>query len=70
VTQVRSGTPAAQGGLKTGDVITAIGNRKIATADDLRSAVAANRPGATVTVTYKRGGTTKTASIKLANRPS
>jgi putative serine protease PepD len=70
ITQVRSGTPAAQAGLRTGDVVTAIDGKDVASADALTSAVSAKSPGDTISVTYTRDGTSHTAQIKLATRPN
>jgi putative serine protease PepD len=70
IARVRSGSPAADAGLKAGDVITAFGGASIAAADDLTSAVSSKQPGDKVGVTYIRGGNTKSADVTLANRPS
>jgi putative serine protease PepD len=70
ITDVKSGTPAAKAGIKVGDVITAFGGTKVSSGDELRAAVAASKVGATVTVTYERGGTTHTAKVTLADRPA
>jgi putative serine protease PepD len=70
LTNVVSGAPADKAGLQVGDVITAIDGTKISTGDELRAAIAAKSPGDTVSVTYTRGGTSHTASVKLADRPS
>jgi S1-C subfamily serine protease len=85
VTLVRSGTPAATAGLRAstgtrtvdgqdyptgGDVITSFAGTRITTAEELESAVAAHRPGDTVTITYVRNGQTKTVRVTLTNRPS
>jgi len=69
VTAVRSGTPAADAGLKAGDTITSVDGKKISSADGLTSAIAAKNPGDTVSVTYSRGGQSHTVEVKLASRP-
>jgi membrane-associated protease RseP (regulator of RpoE activity) len=52
---VREGSPAAAAGLQTGDVITAIGGYTVTGgADQFRTAVAARRPGDTMTITVWR----------------
>ncbi len=66
----RSGTPAKKAGLKKGDVVTALGGKTISTGDELASAIAAHKPGDTVSVTYRRGGESHTVSVTLATRPS
>jgi putative serine protease PepD len=63
-------TPAAKAGLRTGDVITALDGAAISSTNDLQRAVAAHRPGDTVTVTYRRDGATHTVPVKLGTRPS
>jgi putative serine protease PepD len=83
-TQVRSGTPAQQAGLKGatgkkmvqgtqyatgGDVITAIGGHKVKTSEGVQLAIDAHHPGDTIEITYWRKGETKTVSVKLATRP-
>jgi putative serine protease PepD len=70
LTNVVSGAPADKAGLQVGDVITSVGGTKVSTGDDLRAAIAAKSPGDTVSVTYTRGGSSHTASVKLADRPS
>jgi putative serine protease PepD len=70
IAQARSGAPASDAGLRAGDVITAFGGEKIASPDDLTTAVAAKHPGDKVTVTYVRNGATKTTRVTLGNRPS
>ena len=70
LTQVRAGTPAAKAGLQTGDVITALDGKAVRDAAGLGSMVDAKRPGDTVSLTYVRGGKTKTVTVKLAARPS
>jgi putative serine protease PepD len=70
VVSVRSSTPAAKAGFKAGDVIVSLGGAKISSADQLRSAISAHRPGDHVSVTYTRNGQKHTVSVTLASRPS
>ena len=70
VVSVRSGTPAAKAGLRAGDTIASLGGTKISSADDLRSAINAHKPGDRVSVTYIRNGKRHTVSLTLASRPS
>jgi putative serine protease PepD len=70
VAEVRSGTPAADAGLKAGDVVTAIDGSKISSADDLQSVIGGKKPGDTISLTYVRGGKSHTVNVKLATRPS
>jgi serine protease Do len=56
VTNVLNDSPAMQAGLERGDIVVRFAGRPVATADDLREAVAATRPGATVSlVAFHRG---------------
>jgi putative serine protease PepD len=66
---VRAGTPAADAGLRAGDVIASIGGKSVSTAAEVRAAIDARQPGDVVRVTVRRGGSTHTFSVKLANRP-
>jgi putative serine protease PepD len=70
IADVRSGGPAARAGLRTGDVVTALGGKKIASADELRAAINARQPSDTVSIRYTRNGTSHTAEVKLVSRPS
>src|ERR687888_1520611 len=70
VASVRPNTPAARAGLRAGDVITALGARKVSSADELRAAINARRPGDHVSVTFRRNGRSHTVSLTLASRPS
>src|SRR5439155_19055575 len=58
VTTVVSGSPADKGGLKAGDLVTAIDGNAISGADDLTASVSAHKPGDTVTISVTRNGKT------------
>jgi putative serine protease PepD len=70
LTEVRSGTPAAKAGLRAGDVVTRLDGKAVSDASALSSAIDEKKPGDRVTLTYVRGGATKTVTAKLAARPS
>jgi putative serine protease PepD len=70
IASVRLDTPAARAGLRAGDVITAIGGHEIGSSVELQAAIAARRPGDSVSLTYTRGGESHTIRIKLATRPT
>ena len=67
---VRSGTPAKHAGLRAGDIITALGGTAVSSSGELASAIAAHKPGDTVTLTYERHGSSHTIRLTLATRPS
>ena len=56
ITQVGGGTPAENGGIKPGDIITHINGRPINNSTDLRNTVGALRPGNTFPMDLIRGG--------------
>ncbi len=68
VTEVQSGSPAADAGLKQGDVITAIDGTKVTTPLALRNAVQQHSSGDEITITYTRDGTSSTATATLTSR--
>jgi putative serine protease PepD len=70
VTTVVGGSPADKGGVKAGDVITAINGSAIASADDLTADVGARKPGETVTLTVTRSDKTLKLTVTLGTRPS
>ncbi|MGH7853781.1 MAG: TIR domain-containing protein [Candidatus Binatia bacterium] len=65
VMEVESGRPVARAGLHVGDIVVAIGGKKIASEDDLRQAIFKIGPGKTA-YSYRRGGDTKTVTIECA----
>jgi putative serine protease PepD len=67
---VLSGGPADKAGLQAGDVITKIGGKQIATADDLTAVINSYKPGDKITVVVTRSGSAKTLTITLGTRPN
>ena len=67
VAQVTASSPAAQAGLKQGDVITAINGNAVDSASSLSSVVDQHKPGDTVQLKLASG---KTLSVKLGQRPN
>ncbi|WP_035853944.1 S1C family serine protease [Kitasatospora azatica] len=57
--------PAASAGLQAGDVITKVGDTPVTSLSSLTTALASLSPGSKTTVTYDRGGQTKTADVTL-----
>ncbi|MGM0345393.1 S1C family serine protease [Streptomyces sp. Adlamb9] len=68
IATVHSGGPAAQAGLRTGDIITKVGNQSITTITSLQEALAAAKPGQRTTVTYQRDGAERTAQVTLGEQ--
>jgi S1-C subfamily serine protease len=68
VTGVQSGSPAANAGLKTGDVITKVDDTTVHTDTDLISAIRSHEPGDDVTITYTRDGNSAQAKVTLGDR--
>jgi membrane-associated protease RseP (regulator of RpoE activity) len=68
ITDVQSGSAAADAGLKAGDVVTAIDGTNVTTAAALQSAVRSHSSGDQITVTYTRGGQSTTAKVTLGTR--
>ena len=68
VDKVMPGTPAAEAGLKTGDVITKLNGKEVDDASDLTRQVGMLKPGEKVELTYLRDGAEKTAEATLATR--
>lgn len=65
---VRAGGPAAISGLQKDDVITQIGEHKIANLYDMTNALRAHQPGDTVVVVYKRGDVEHKVTAVLGRR--
>jgi putative serine protease PepD len=85
ITSVVAGSPAAKAGIvgstgtrvvngqqyvTGGDVITRVDGQAVTSADTLQTDIAGRKPGAKVTLTVVRGGTTKTITVTLGTRPS
>jgi putative serine protease PepD len=70
VTDVRTGTPAEEAGLRAGDVITAAGDETVADAEDLRRVIDSHAPGDEVVLRVVRGDETVTLDVELGTRPT
>jgi S1-C subfamily serine protease len=53
-----------------GDVITRIDGRAVRSADDIRRALEAHKPGDAISMIAERDGTQRTVTVTLANRPA
>jgi S1-C subfamily serine protease len=70
ITSVVPGSPAAQAGLQSGDVITAIDGTPIQNDSDLAQILSNDKPGDTVTMTVLRGSQTLKIDVTLGQTAS
>ena len=68
VTNVSDGSAAAKAGLKEGDIITRVGDKKITNTEDLLDAINARKPKEDVTISYKRDGKAADTKATLGER--
>jgi serine protease Do len=68
VEQVVRGTPAREAGVRKGDIITALGDTRIASYGDLLGALRDHEPGDRVTLTIFRNGEDKKLEVTLGER--
>jgi putative serine protease PepD len=69
VASAMSGAPAADAGLRAGDVIESVDGKKIDDSAALSGAVDSHKPGDQVAVTVRRAGSDHTFQVKLTDRP-
>jgi putative serine protease PepD len=67
IASVTPGSGAEAAGLQAGDVVTAIGNVKVESADALIAAVRAQDPNGTTTITFTRNGKSQTVNVTLGS---
>ncbi|MEW2399199.1 trypsin-like peptidase domain-containing protein [Streptomyces sp. NPDC046862] len=65
VVEVKDGGAADQAGIRSGDVITRLGDTDITTLTSLSEALAVEQPGDRTTVAYRRNGNSKTVAVTL-----
>jgi putative serine protease PepD len=70
VAEVVSGGPAAEAGLKQGDVITELDGEAIASTEDLIAAIAAHEPGESVTLKIESGSSSSSVKVTLGAQPA
>jgi hypothetical protein len=68
ITGVMPGSPAEKAGLKAGDVLLRLGDRKLMNLQDMQYALVERRPGDVLDVEYARGGVVTTVKVTLAER--
>jgi putative serine protease PepD len=64
------GGPAADAGLRAGDVVTKLGDATITNANDLVAAIADHRPGDAVRALARRGSETVELTVTLGTQPA
>jgi len=70
ITGVLQDGPASRGGMRPGDVVTAIAGTEVGNTAELLAAVAALRPQSPASVTVQRGGQSLQLSLLVARRPA
>jgi serine protease Do len=68
VSNVVSGTPADQAGLKIGDTITAVDGKEVKSGDELVADIASRKPGTKVKIAFVRNGKKEDAMVTIADR--
>jgi putative serine protease PepD len=69
VQEATAGGPAADAGVRAGDVIVAVDGETVREPDDVASAIQDRRPGDTVELEIERGGDRRTLDVELGTRP-
>ena len=67
---VEDGQPAAEAGLREGDVVTRVEDTDVADAAALTAAIRAHAPGDRIDVTFTRGGDEQTVEVTLGELPT
>jgi len=70
IREVAGGGPAAKAGLRPGDVVTKVDERRVTNANGLIVAIRSHDPGTTVTLTLNRASRTMTLTVTLASASS
>jgi S1-C subfamily serine protease len=70
VAEVVQGSPAAEAGLRKGDIITALGEEAIASTEDLVAAIATREPGESVTLEVERDSQKTAVKVTLGTQPA
>jgi putative serine protease PepD len=70
VQEVASGSPAAQAGLRAGDLVTAVDGQAVQSSGEMVARIRGHKPGDKVTITVRRDGNQTTVSATLGERPA
>ena len=68
VSNVVSGSPADEAGLKIGDTITSVDGKEVKSGDDLVADIASRKPGSKAKITFVRNGKKQEATVTIADR--
>lgn len=68
VDKVEEGTPAAKAGIANGDVIVEVDGRPVRSANQLRIRIGQIAPGASVEISYVRGGKPGVATVEVGDQ--
>jgi len=68
ISNVISGSPAEEAGLKIGDTITHVDGRELKSGDDLVADIASRKPGSKAKLDFIRNGKKQEATITIADR--
>lgn len=69
VDRVAAGSPAAEAGIKTDDLIVAMDDRRVSSVEDFERISSELRPGQVVRVTLKRGGQVVNVEVTVGEAP-
>ncbi|WP_246007785.1 S1C family serine protease [Gordonia oryzae] len=67
ITKVAGDGAAAAAGIKSGDVITKVGDQRVTSYADLMAQILTHEPGSTVPITVSRGGQERAVTVKLGS---
>jgi serine protease Do len=68
VSNVVSGSPAEEAGLKIGDTITSVDGKDVKSGDDLVADIASRKPGSKAKLVFVRNGKKQDATVTIADR--
>jgi serine protease Do len=68
VSNVVSGSPADEAGLKIGDTITSVDGKEVKSGDDLVADIASRKPGSKAKLDFVRNGKKQEATVTIADR--
>ena len=70
IVDVTAGSPAENGGLRSGDIVTKFDGKDVEKSDQLVADIQSHKPGDSVELTYRRADQTKNTKVTLGSRGS